>query len=65
MTAKQTALIRYQAASRAYELAAEACPHWDYDGDGSGFTCCDALQDAIREKRNAGRQYRLETGAAT
>ncbi len=35
-------------ARRDRQRAAEACPHWDMETDGSGHDCCDALDAAER-----------------
>lgn len=52
---------RLSNARRAYRIAQEACPHWDYESDaqGIGFPaengCCTALFDAGQELKNAKR----------
>lgn len=55
MTTKHSTLIRLSAARRAYDAAAEACPHWDYENnsDGCCFDCCLALDRAKVELKHA------------
>lgn len=50
---KHTAQIRLINARNAYHAASEACPHWDYEGDGTADECCYSLADAKRELRLA------------
>lgn len=59
---KHTPLIRLDAARRAYNAAQEACPHWDYESDGSGHDCCVALEKTQREL-SAARRVRAKEAA--
>ncbi len=47
------ALLRYQAAQRRAKLAAELCPHWDYEQHPREADCCHELADAIKERKLA------------
>jgi hypothetical protein len=35
-----------EAARARWRRATAACPHWDYEGNGSGHACCDELDAA-------------------
>ena len=40
-------------AKRRLHDAYEECPHWDYDEDGTGHDCCDAVASAKERVRRA------------
>jgi hypothetical protein len=50
---KHSPLIRLQRARRDCDLAAELCPHWDYESDGYGHDCCRDLANAEYELQQA------------
>jgi len=43
--------ILFAAAQRELDAARDACPHWDYEGDGEGAACCDRVEAALQEYR--------------
>lgn len=49
------------AAKQRLRRAEEACPHWDYESDGEGHDCCNALAAAEREVRQI--RKRIQEGA--
>jgi hypothetical protein len=56
----QSSRMRLARARRSLDVAREICPHWDYEDDGAGHPCCDAVQLATSEFRRAGHVYLAE-----
>lgn len=52
---KHSPEIRLAHARRALDLAEQACPHWDCDGESEPYAhdCCRALAEARQEYRKA------------
>jgi hypothetical protein len=53
---KHMPLIRLQAARRAYQVAQEACPHWDYESGSAAWACCYDVRDAWQELKRARKE---------
>lgn len=53
-----TPLIRLAAARNSWQAAQSACPHWDYESDGTEHECCVDLYEAGRELSAARRMTR-------
>jgi hypothetical protein len=52
---KHTPQIALAAARRDLEAAREACPHWDYESDGSHGECCYRVDETRRAARAASK----------
>jgi hypothetical protein len=63
MTPETALRMQLQAANRERELAAQDCPHWDYEdgvvGSDDGFhDCCYRLSDAQERLRGLRRKWK-------
>lgn len=55
-----TPAIRVRNALEEKRMAEQRCAHWDYEDDGGGHDCCEALKEATNELRKAQRAYVAE-----
>ncbi len=55
---KHSPQIALASARRELDLAREACPHWDFEGEGSHAECCYRVDDAKRAVRAAAKLAR-------
>ena len=54
----------YLAARLELDMAREACPHWDYESDGTHAECCDRVDAAKRILRIEARKAAKANGRA-